>query len=128
MKKHISQYVERVMQLLSLGNGNIAVITNLLQWDGCNSEDVLPCICGACAYIVQSNMLTEQQTIERGEEPHTKDEVIRAFTQLCPELSQEEVDSLYDYMIRKVWLIEKGGYVFCGTRMMINHPIRIDTK
>ncbi|MBQ9204227.1 MAG: hypothetical protein IJ155_08300 [Prevotella sp.] len=126
--KHISHYVDKVMHLLALGNGNIAVITNLLQRDGCNPEDVMPCVYGACAYIVQSNMLTEQQAIERDEEPHTKDEVLKAFTLLCPELSQEVVESLYDYMIRKVWLIEKGDYVFCGTRMMINHPIRIDTK
>ena len=126
--KHISHYVDKVMHLLALGNGNIAVITNLLQRDGCNPEDVMPCVYGACAYIVQSNMLTEQQTIERGEEPHTKDEVIRAFARLCPELSQEVMESLYDYMNGKVWLIEKGDYVFCGTRMMINQPIRIDTK
>jgi len=123
--KHISHYVDRVMQLLSVDNGNIAVITNLLKRDGCNPEDVMPCFYGACAYIVQSNMLTEQQTVDRGEEPHTKEEVIRAFFRLCPEFSQEEVDSLYDYMIRKVWLIENGDYVFCGTRMMINQPIRI---
>ena len=123
--KHISHYVDKVMQLLSVGNGNIAVITNLLQRDGCNPEDVMPCFYGACAYIVQSNMLTEQQTIERGEEPHTKDGVIRAFFQLCPELSQDDVESLYNFMLRKVWLIEKGGYVFCGTRMMVNQPIRM---
>ncbi len=123
--KHISQYVDKVMRLLSVGNGSIAVITNLLQGDGCKPEDVMPCIYGACAYKVQCAMSTEQQVIERGEEPHTKDEVIRAFFQLCPELSQKEVESLYNYMICKVWLIEKGDNVFCGTRMIINQPIRM---
>ena len=128
MMKHISQYVDKVMHILALGNGNIAVITNLLQGDGCKPEDVMPCIYGACAYMVQCAILTEQQVIERGEEPHTKDEVIKAFFQLCPELSQDDVESLYNFMLRKVWLIEKGEFVFCGTRMMINHPIRIDAK
>ena len=126
MKKHISQYVDRVMQLLSVGNGSIAVITNLLQKDGCSPNDVRPCIYGACAYIVQSNLLTEQQTIEKDAPTYSKDDIIRAFNTLCPELDKQETENIYNFMLRKQWLSEKNGNVYCLTRMAINQPLYLD--
>ncbi len=111
------------MQLLSVGNGNIAVITNLLLGEGCDQDAVRPCIYGACAYIVQNNLLTEEQTKEKDAPTFTRKDVLDSFSKLCLDFTKEEIGKIYSIMVQKVWLIEKDNHVFCGTRMMPNQPL-----
>ena len=121
--KHISHYVDIVMKSLSVGNGNMAVITNLLRREGCDQDEVRPCVYGACAYIVQNNLLTEEQTKGTDAPTFAREDVQGAFQKLCPDFTKEEIDKIYSIMVKKVWLIEKGNHVFCGTRMMPNQPL-----
>lgn len=85
----------------------------------------MPCIYGACAYLVQNTMLTELQAIERNATHYDKMDVLRALGYWCPVLSDDEKEAIYATLLAKQFIIEKNGHTYCGIRMMANRPLMV---
>lgn len=123
--KNISQYVDRAKQMLVGRQTSLPLIKKLLTEDGCNAADVMSCVYGACADIIQDSLPTEKQVEAMPEKAVNANAVPIALKQFCPELSDQEVQDAIAAMLAKQIIIFKNGMAFSGTRRIVNSSLDV---
>lgn len=123
--KNISQYVDKVKQMLVGRQTSLPLIKKLLTEDGCNAADVMSCVYGACADVIQDSLPSEKQVEEDSEKAVNASSIPDALKNFCPGLSDKEVQDAIAAMLAKQIIIFKNGMAFSGTRRIVNSPLDV---